>query len=83
MRVGRPDQIHKDCSEYTLDFLARKKAAQLELDDKSRKTESLNSNYENFKQTEKNLREKLLISKQRGEGKAVRVLICYLLIILN
>ena len=74
MRVGRSDLIHKDCSEITLDNLARKMASQLELDDQSKRTESLNSNYENLKILEKTLTDKLFIAKQRGEEKTVETL---------
>lgn len=55
VRVGRTENIHKDCEEMTLDYAFKKAFDQLIMEKKTAKSESLMSHYKSLQFHEKYL----------------------------
>lgn len=59
VRVGRNDNIHRDCEEVTLEVLYKKKFDELICKKQLEKSNSLKEHYNNLKNTEQIMRQKL------------------------
>lgn len=77
VRVGRSENIHKDCEEITLDFLLKTTFDQLMMEKQTAKSESLMSHYKTLQSHEKKFSLRVKEFKLSGKEKEVSLMIKY------
>lgn len=74
VRVGRCENIHKDCEEMTLEFLFKKTFDHFMMEKKTAKSESLMSHYKTLQSHEKKFSIRVKEFKTSGKEKEVRLI---------
>lgn len=71
VRIGRSDNIHRDCEDVTLDILSRKKLDELVCNKQMEKSNSLQEHYKHLKNTEQILSKKIKALKTGNSNEKI------------